>query len=266
MPIRSARSPAACRGMTLVELLSAMTVMVIVTGVVAGLSTAVLVSNDHNRGVAAAMQHGRVALDRITRAVSEAYATEADPGVVVVEASSGTSKFPDMLVVWKPEGTPFNPAGPPLVKELVIFCTYPSAANKLVEVRAPQDNRAVSLESLNTAAWRAALETLVASSSSSVVELTPLLRTAQVNGTRGGVRFERRIAPTLAAVAQVRSGAAAWTDLAWPQGIYSPSAGLRQVWVRMELQLMPGATSSNSGAGEPLPLFGSAAVYYELKK
>lgn len=257
---------AARSGLTLVELLSAMTVMVIVTGVVAGLSTAVLVSNDHSRGVSTALQHGRVALDRITRAVNEAYATESDPGVVVVEATSGTTKFPDMLVVWKPEGAPANPAGPPLVKELVIFCPHPAAANKLVEVRAPQDTRSVSLDALNTAAWRAALETLVSSSSSSVVELTPLLRTAQVNGARGGARFERRITPTAVALAQARGGSTAWTDLTWPQGVCSAGAGLRQVWVRIELQLLPGATAAHSGGGEPLPLFGSAAVYYELKK
>jgi hypothetical protein len=261
--------------LTLVELLCAMTVMVIVTGVVAGLAAAVLNSNEHNRGVSTALQHGRVSMERIARAVNEAYATETHPGVVVVEEVSGSSRFPDMLVVWRPTTVPLNAAGPPLVSELVIFCPHPSRPGQLVEARAKNDMRTVSLEELNTAAWRASLEALIVAPGTDVTLLTPLLRTAQTGtsgglpgetSARGAVRFERRLAPSLAAVQAVRGGTGTWIDLPWPQGMGAANSGLRQVWVRIELQLMPGAAAANSGKGDPLPFLGSAAMYYELKK
>ena len=55
-----------------------------------------------------------------------------------------------------------------------------------------------------------------------------------------------------------------WMNLPWVQGIYGSQSGLRQVWVRMELQLAPGVdwSESNSAAAWGVPFFGSAALYY----
>jgi hypothetical protein len=64
------------------------------------------------------------------------------------------------------------------------------------------------------------------------------------------------------------AGNLAWNDLTWAQGIHGESTGMRQTWVRYELQLYP--TQIESGDADrlqsPAPFLGSATLYSQLKK
>ena len=83
---------------------------------------------------------------------------------------------------------------------------------------------------------------------------------------RGAARFETRLRPSDTDWANYKAGSVTWMNLPWVQGIYGSQAGLRQVWVRMELQFVPGVDwiESNSAAVQAIPFFGSAALYYNL--
>jgi hypothetical protein len=268
------------RGLTMVELLLAMSIMVVIGGVVAGLASAVQSSNDYGQGVARATQHGRVAIERITHMVRTATAAENEPGCAVIDTYVEDFRYPDTLVVWHPTGQPVNPAGPPLASELVIYCPDPSDPRQLVEITAPGDTRTVSLSAVNAAARQTLVEGIKISSASKKVVLTDLLRvsSAATDGSgspsgssqklRGCVRFDRRALPSESEWANFRASSVAWGDLAWPQGLYGYQQGLRQVWLAIELQIMPNPTVAGtaSSASHALPCFGSAALFYELKK
>lgn len=265
------------RGLTLIELLIAVSIMAVMAGVLGGLATAVQQSNQYTQGHAAATQHARVAWERMARFVAEATATEEYPGVVVVYDAVGPWRFPDTLVVWHPSGPPVNPAGPPLVNELVLFCPDPDNPYRLVEVTAPNDTRPVPLnDALNTSVWRGQIKAIIRSASSRKVLLTDLVRAASVSDSqaadpgqlRGAVRFECELRPTAAEWRAYQDAILAWNNLAWPQELYGSRTGVRQVWLRAEIELVP-----EHLAGQPDPLgqqatafLGSAALYYDMNR
>jgi len=64
-----------------------------------------------------------------------------------------------------------------------------------------------------------------------------------------------------------RGGSLAWEDVAWPQGWFSTSCGMRQIWLRSELQLV--SEEYNDDGTLPataigLPFLGSATNYYNI--
>jgi hypothetical protein len=85
---------------------------------------------------------------------------------------------------------------------------------------------------------------------------------------RGAVRFERELRPSATDWTRYTQGTLAWNNLAWPQGIYGTHTGLRQVWVRTELQLMPGedVLKADPQGQRAIPFLGSGTLHYELKK
>ncbi len=260
------------RGLSLAELLISMSIMTIIAGTLGTLAMAIQMSSKYTRSHGAVVQHARVALDRIERTVREATATEQYPGLVVITETVGTWKFPDVLVVWHPSGAPVNPDGPPLFSELVIFCPDVDNPNRLLEITVPTDNRPVPPMS-DSAAWSSAVAAIRQSDDAQQVELTDLLHVAAVsdaNGPasrRGAVRFEAELHPTENELGEFRAAALAWEDIAWPQSIYGSEFGLRQAWCRIELLLAPPADDSSISANaQPIPFFGSAALYYELQK
>ncbi len=259
-------------GFSMIELMMAMVVMVVVGGALAGLASAVWTGNDFSQGLARATQHGRVANERITRMVNTSASAEDHPGFVVIDTFQDGHRFPDTLVVWHPGGLPANPQGPPLVRELVIYCPDPADPRQLVEITAPGDSRAAPFPDLNTPAWAPFVEGIKTDPGSEKVVLTNLLRVAAAGGggksLRGAVRFERRVLPSLAQWSDYRSGGVAWNSIAWPQGIYGSQRGLRQAWLRIELQIMPKQTvdGESSSGSQVIPFFGSASLYYELSK
>jgi len=277
-------------GLTLLELLIALSIMVMVVGALGGLARAVQSGSAYSEGRGAATQHARVALERITRTVDEAVANEQFPGILVLAEQEGSWRFPDTLAVWHPEPSVLaahperaaldDPNRLPFHDELVVFCPDPGAPNRLVEIRS---TRSVPLSS-NAAAWPAEIEvfksamTLDTAAFSGVgataptypaVTLTELLRSSRAGDShlaevRGAVRFERRLRPS----DDEWKSSTAWESLPWVQGVYGANTGLRQAWLRVELQLMPNEIAGQLDASEPqaTTFFGSAAVYYPMHR
>jgi len=259
-------------GMTFAEMLIAMTIMSFITLAVASVSMSVHSTSDYTTDRSNALQHARVTLERIERVVQESYAAETHPGAVVVYDTIGSYRYPDTLLVWHPTGgTPVNPAGPPLIKEVLIYTPDPANYNQLVEMWSPNDTRTIPFDSatLNTTAWRSTLATLKSASSTQKVVLTDLLRIANPTGQttrRGAIRFDAVVNPSTSEVASFRSGTTTWKNLPWPTVMYGKTYGLRQLRVRTEMQLVADMNQGkvdNSGL-LAMPFFGSTATYQRL--
>jgi len=258
--------------MTLLELLVAMSVLVLIAGVLGGLAIGVQQGYQYAEQYGLATQHARVVLERITRTVSQATASVHFPGILVIAETHGQWRFPDTLVVWRPAGTAADPNGLPRFNELVIYCPDVQAPNRLLEITVPGDAR-VTPPPADSAAWRAEITAIRSSFTAQNVVLTELLRTCTVTDTsppqvRGAVRFESRLRPSESEWASYKAGSLQWKDLSWVQYIYGNRAGLRQAWLRMEIQLAIGnsSTGNQADASIVIPFFGSAAVYYRLSR
>ncbi len=249
----------------------AMTIMAMLVGTLGVLADGVQQSYEYTEGHSLATQHGRVAIERIAASVREATASEQFPGAIVVAEDVGRWRFPDMLVVWRPDGAAADPDGLPRFDELVIYCPDPDTPRNLLEITAEGDTRTVPSVD-DSSGWETAIEKIKESDSARRVVLTPLLRSAQVDETspdsrRAAVRFETRLRPSADEWTDYEEGSLDWDELAWVQGTYGSQTGLRQTWVRMELQLMPGEEAAADPSGQPaIPYFGSAASYYEVNR
>jgi len=266
-------------GLTLVELMAAITILALVVGTLGVLSKGVQESYRYAEDYSAVTQHARVALERIAAAVREASANEQFPGAIVLADEEGSWRFPDTLVVWRPDGPPADADGLPRFNELVVFCPHPDAPNRLLEITVPGDTRTVPPVE-DEARWITEIEAIKRSNSVRQVTLTGLVRTAETRrslasesssssaeSSRGAVRFEIRLRPSAVEWTDYQDGKLKWDELAWVQGIFGSQTGLRQVWVRTELQLVPaGAAEDDSTEAEPIPFFGSAALYYEMHR
>jgi len=270
--------PAGRRALTMLELLIAMAIMAMVVVTLGAVARGVQEGYTYTEGHGTATQHARVVLERITAAVREATANSEFPGALVVNAEEGGWEFPDALVVW--QGEPVDSEGqprPPQFNELVIYCPDRSLPNRLVELTVP-DNANEVPDADDTEGWEAAIDAIRRSGSARTLMLTDLLQTARVGDTplsrpRGAVRFAVRMRPSADKWAEYREKIETgeedlWDDLAWVQGIHGSETGLRQVWVRVELQLMPGnrAAAGATASTTPVPALGSAAVYYQLER
>lgn len=280
-------------GMTMAEVLIALTIMTMIVGAVGALAQAVQTGWQRTQGQNSVTQQARVALQRISQRIRSAYSSPNHPGVMVVYDVVGSEKYPDTLVVWSPSGTPANPNGPPLISECVFYSPDPSSPNRLLEITAPADTRQIPLDdTLNSSSWRSTLATLKTASTTNRVLLADLLRvasttsssnvlptnlavqqasvtdggvklTGSVSSVRGVVRFWREVTPSVSAWTSYKAGTTSWSNLDWPQGVGGDQFGMRQVWVRFEMQLVPGTDqlTSASSSQTAVPFFGSAALY-----
>ncbi|MBN1396029.1 MAG: prepilin-type N-terminal cleavage/methylation domain-containing protein [Pirellulales bacterium] len=257
------------RAMTLLELMIAMTVIVLVMGTLGGVARTVQQGYEYSEGYGSATQHARIALERIAENVRQATANDLFPGCLVVAEYENSCRFPDTLVVWRPGGTPVDAAGLPRFNELIVYCPDPDAPNQFVELTAPT-NAATVPAADDQAGWRAAIEALKQNADAEKIVLTDQLRTCSTSEgeLRGAARFETRLRPAASDWAEYKAGSTDWSDLPWVQGIYGTGAGLRQVWVRIELQLVPGRrwTASGADAADAVPFLGSATLYYQLTR
>lgn len=258
-------------GMTLLELLLAVSVMSMIVGALGAVAAGIQKAYEYSEGFGTATQHARVALDRIAKTVSEATANEQFPGFIVLTDKDGTWTFPETLVVWRPQTAAADPKGLPRFNELVIYCPDWYTPSKLVEIRVPSDTSIVPQVS-DAVQWATKIEAIRKNKSNDAVTLTALLRTCAVSGSgaprwRGAVRFAPRLRPDDTQWAQYKAGTLAWKDLYWVQGLFGSQVGLRQAWLRTELQLLPGATwvSNDPASQRAIPFFGSATVYYEMR-
>jgi prepilin-type N-terminal cleavage/methylation domain-containing protein len=258
------------RGLTLIELMIATSIMAIMAGVLGALALSVQMHSRHSQGYGEAVQHARVVLDRMQRTMHEAQTSPSFPGFHVVADTYGTYKLPDTIVVWKPLTAPVDPKGMPRWNEVVVFAPRPTSPNILLEIRNPNDSRVVPPLS-DTTAWRNELTALKASNSAEVVELTPLLRTANIATVgvprlHAAIRFDTLTRPDDTQWQQYKAGTRSWENIDWVQSIYGTKTGLRQHWCRIELQLLPGldADLDDTTGQSALTFFGSAAVYQKM--
>jgi hypothetical protein len=259
-------------GLTLLELMMAMSIMTMVIGALAGLAWTSQEGFEYSEGYGAATQHARIALDRIARTVSKATANEQFPGCLAVAETVSSWRYPDTLVVWRPSGTAADPNGLPRYCELVIYCPSANNPKELVEITAPSDTRTVPAVA-NTSAWQSEIASIKTNTQSQVVKLTDMLRVCPISSTsnapsRGAVRFETRLRPSQVEWDNFKNNLVNWKDMAWVQGCYGWQAGLRQVWVKVELQLTPGLPNGSTDYANQVPVayFGSACVYYQMRQ
>ena len=267
-------------GLTVLELLIAISIMVIIIGTLGALAKAVQTSSDYSEGRGETTQHARVTLERITRAVQKATANEQFPGFIVVAEVVDGWRFPDTLVVWLPEQNASDSEGLPRFNELVVYCPAVSPANRLMELRFPGDTRTVPAAA-DLVAWASELAHLKSSPDTRRTLLTDLLRRASVYSVasppdpnlsgplRGAVRFEPVYRPSLEQWdAYKNTGVPTWDELPWVQGIQGSQTGLRQAWVRIELQLVArtAASRADPSGQQAVAFFDSGALYYEMHR
>jgi hypothetical protein len=235
------------------------------------LARATQISASYVEGHSTAAQHARVSIERIQRAVRTANASESFPASVLFAETNSGVRYPDTLVVWKPaDGTTIAaPTGLPRFSELMIFCPDPLRPNELLEITSRNDTRTVPALG-NLGQWTTELWQLKTGNVSKKVMLTDLLRTATPSATpspRGCVRFETLSRPSSAELTSFRNGTTAWEDLSWPQHWFSSTIGMRQTWVRLELQLLPHSRSGGTAFDDTrIPFLGSAANFSEIPR
>lgn len=264
-------------GVTLIELLLAITIMTMLVAALGGMASGIYRSNEYSEGYGLATQHARVASERIRRTVSEATANELHPGAIVLSEQVAGYDFPDTLVVWNPSTVALDIESGPRVNELIIYCPNPDSPNELWELTEP-GSTATLPAATDTAAWKTAIDAIKVSETAEKVVITDLLRVATVDEAAANVsgrrraclRFERRVLPDeadWAAYLVAADEAATWDALPWAQSIRGTQTGVRQTWVRFEMQLMPGDVVAHEAEAMPAaPFFGSAALYYEMDR
>ncbi len=260
-------------GLTLIELLIAMSIMAMVVGTLGGLAHGVRTAFEYTEGYGVATQHARVVLDRIARRVEGAKANAHFPGFLVVPEIEGTWEFPETLVIWRPNGAPANPNGLPRYNELVIYTPNLNSPGQLMEMTVPLDDRTVPPTD-ELSRWRSELKTIREGSGFESTVLTHLLRVCLApEGNRnapwrGAVRFQSRLLPSEQDWSLYTTGDVAWQELPWAQGIHGSQTGLRQASLQIELQLTPGdlAFATSAGSQAPAVFFGAATLYYQLER
>lgn len=268
-PLNKSHRRARRRAVTLIELMIAIAVMALMASALGALSHAVKITSEYTEGTSNATQHARVALQRINRAVAQGFANENFPGAVAFADALGSYTYPDTLVVWYPtNGSPASPSGLPLFSEILVFCANPNSPNQLLEITSPSDTRTVPAPT-DLSTWSTELTNLKAGSTSQLVLVTDLLRTARTtsgSALRAVIRFGVELRPSAADWASYRAGAVTFTSLPWVQTIYGSQSGLRQTWVRTELQMMPGYNLPSDTTGQvTIPFLGSSALYWDLQ-
>lgn len=252
--------------MTLIELMISVTILSVTVAALGAMARAVQISAEYNESYGTATQNARVTFDRLDRAINQAYANKTYPGVWTTIDLIGGYDFPDTLVVWRPSGNPINPQGAPLASELVVFCPDPALPNRLLEITVPSDSRTMPSPS-SPATFKTFIDGLKTATGAQKAQLTDLVRTTPVSGSpnpRAAVRFVVTRNPTDSEMLTYPS--VAWMNLPWTQSICGPATGLRQVWVRTELQLMPSGqwVETNTAAQQAVPFFGSSAYCFEM--
>jgi hypothetical protein len=256
--------------MTLIELTVAVAVMSLVVVVLGGIVTAVDTARRHVDGLHEAAALGRFAVGRIHDAVNRVgtYRVgggETVPGIAVVRESDR----PETLVLWTGGRESSLAAHSPLARlpkanELVIVTPDPAAPQRLVEIVVPTAPDDVDFRS---GSFATRVRQLIRSPNAEKVLLCDRVRVAEAGGVvAAALRFEAEATPTQNAIDATTPGTAAWRGLPWVGGSSTNRAGLRQVALRIEIQVVtlgrPGETTGTTS----LPVFGSAARRYLHRK
>jgi hypothetical protein len=82
------------------------------------------------------------------------------------------------------------------------------------------------------------------------------------SGTAAMLRFEAEPTPTDEQLGSTATGTAAWQNLPWC-GPASSTSGVRQILVRIEVQLVTVPYPAGTGTDPSLPVFGAAVKRYQ---
>lgn len=258
--------------MTLVELSVAVAVMSLVTVVLGGLISAVRTTREHVTGVQDATAQGTFVVERIRRAVARSgvYRIGTNPtvaGVAVVWTTGSPTDRPETLVVWTGGRDGSLASQSPLSRlpkanELLIYTPDPTAPQRLLEVVVPTATDDVDF---SASGFATRVGQLVASASAEKVVICDRVRLGSTgSGTAAALRFEVEATPASDLLSSVATNTSTWTSLPWAGGACSATSGVRQVAVRIELQV---ATLAGTSTDRPsLPIFGSAARRYVFQK
>ena len=267
------RAPARS-GMTLIELMVAASVMSLVAVVLAGIVTALDTARSHVEGLHEATALGRFAVGRIHDAVNRTGTyrigtNETVPGIAVV----ANDDRPEILVLWTggretslAETSPL--ARLPRANELVIVTSDPADPRQLIELVVPTATDNVDFTA-STFATR--VRQLIGSTSAEKVTLCDRTRVLRWPATESGavvaaVRFEWEASPSSSQIAATTPGTAEWRALPWAGGVSTSNSGLRQIALRIELQVVNYGAPAADVATPSLPVFGSAVRRYLHRK
>ncbi|MGV3607676.1 MAG: PulJ/GspJ family protein [Planctomycetaceae bacterium] len=258
------------KGLTLPELIISIAIMVMIAGAMAVLSNGVQSVAEHTQGLDLASQHGRIAMSRIDNNLRKAFANESFPGVFVLSTSSGSYTFPDTLFIWRPDVAAANPAGLPMVRELVVYTPDATSPNNLLEITWPSSSATCPATS-DVTSWSTLANNFRTGNGPVRTVLTNMLRSNPVSAnsstTKGAIRFRVMMQPDATEWAAYRAGTLAWSNLDWPQDLRGSTTGTRIVACQTEMQLLPTTGDINNATGQGiLPMFSSSSISYSLNK
>lgn len=257
------------RGMTLAEMLVATAIMGMMAAALSTIALAVQMAHEYASEQGVMAQHARAIIERIQRNFAGATASESFPGAQVISYYDSTYSFPQAIAIWNPVTLAVNPNGRPLIGELKFFASDPSQPNRLLEFQAVGDARPAPT---TAAAWRALVEALIDDDNVEKIELTDLIASPKLVASSAQaystLRFEMRLRPDAAEVADMRNGSKTWGSLRWAQRAYGSNSGTRQSWVAFQFQVAPDVTTAKlaSVGEETAPFFGSASIFYTLNR
>lgn len=175
-------------GMTLAELLISMTILSMMSVVLAGMSNAVNSAWSYTKGVEETDLQARAALERIGFMVSQtgAYKIAGQPtrlGMAVVTRTVGEHQLPDTLVLWtggRSGGMAANgiQSRLPLVGELLIYTWDASAPGHLIEAAFPGQS---TVFEFTAADLTTQVTNLLASKTGELIPLCERLRVSSVS-------------------------------------------------------------------------------------
>lgn len=282
------------RGLTLAELLISMTILTMMSVVLAGMSNAVNSAWSYTKGVEETDLQARAAMERIEFMVSQTgtYKVAGQPtrlGLAVLTRPVGQQQVPDVLVVWT--GGRFGGMAAngiqsrlPILGEILIYSWNPNTPSQLIEAAFPGQTSAFDFGAADIVTQ---VTNLLASPTSERIPLCEPLRVSRLSITGsmpppimsppgssssspsdgsvqsiGCVRFTLSQTPKdndlLAAVPQTVT----WTQLNWPQGNFGSRSGIRQANLQIELQVEPDGITRASDTVSAIPFFGSATRRY----
>lgn len=181
------------RGMTLPELLVSLTILSMMSVVLAGMSNAVNSAWSYTKGIEDTDLQARAAIERIEYMVSQTgvYGLAGQPtriGMAVVQRPVGSNQVPDVLVLWtggRSGGMAANGVQRrlPTVSELLIYTCDASSPGQLIEVAFPGQSAAFDFAASDLATTVA---NLLASNGAEKIPLCDRLRVTSLSTTGSG--------------------------------------------------------------------------------
>lgn len=191
------------RGMTLAELLISMTILSLMSVVLAGMSNAVNSAWSYTKGIEESDLQARAAFERIEYMVSQSgtYKLTGQPtrlGLAVVNRPVGAHQLPDVLVLWTGGRSGGMAASGlqsrlPILSELLIYTWNSSTPSQLVEVAFPGQTTAFDFAATDLATQ---VTNLLASTSAEGIPICERLRVSSMNASSSSTSLSYPTGPS----------------------------------------------------------------------